>query len=811
MLVWGVKESSANAPPPRDVGRDRKSSYIGVSPSEESSALDLSEQLQRTLGDTYTIERELGGGGMSRVFLAEERRFGRKVVIKVLPPDVAGAISAERFEREIQLVARLQHPHILPLLTAGEADGSLYYTMPFVQGETLRERIVREGRLPLEDALRIAAEVADALACAHRNGVVHRDVKPENVLLSAGHAVVADFGIAKAISASKTKVAGRGGDPGITQLGMSLGTPAYMSPEQAAGEPDLDGRTDIYSLGCVLYEMLAGCQPFTGPSAAAVIAKRFTETPAPLRTIDRAIPVEAERLVARAMGREPSDRFATAEEVLQALAAASSSRPGPHPTDEDKPSVAVLPFANLSSNAEDEYFSDGMTDEVINALAHLPGVRVAARTSAFVFKGQRVDLRNIAEQLRVQTILEGSVRRAGSRVRISVQLIAAADGLHLWSERYDRELADVFALQDEIAQAICRALEQRLGRPAAATSSREIPPVLPDRTARTAVNPAAYDIYLRGRFLFEQHSATDAIACFERAIAVDPNFALAHAWCAWSNILAANLNMLPALAAYPRGRTEAERALALEPGLPEALLAEAFVAWWFDWDMARAQTLVREVLTLAPGLPNAHELLALTLLSAEQFGEGVQSIERAYELDPLSDFMLYDFALSLHFAGEPTRAIDVLRPALVRSPGNGLLHLLLGTALFVADRLPEARTALERGRELTPAGAQFRGTLVCVLAAMGDAEGARHRLGEVEEQAERGMGSAVEVACGYHWLGDDEVAYGWLERAFEARTLWMTFLHLEPRLRRMRGTQRFEALVQRVGVAPVRESLQGSA
>ncbi len=785
-----------------------RSSYIRASPSEGILAPDLREQFQRTLGDTYTIERELGGGGMSRVFLAEERRFGRKVVIKVLPPDVAGAISAERFEREIQLVARLQHPHILPLLTAGEADGSLYYTMPFVQGESLRERIVREGRLPLEDALRIASEVADALACAHHDGIVHRDIKPENVLLSAGHAVVADFGIAKAISMSKTKVGAPSGDPGLTQLGTSLGTPAYMSPEQAAGEQDLDGRTDIYSLGCVLYEMLAGRQPFIGPSAAAVIAKRFTETPAQLRTIDSAIPVEAERIVVRAMGREPSDRFATAEEMVHALAAASASRSGPHRTGDDKPSVAVLPFANLSSNADDEYFSDGMTDEVINALAHLPGIRVAARTSAFVFKGQRVDLRNIAQQLCVQTILEGSVRRAGSRVRISVQLVGAADGLHLWSERYDRELADVFALQDEIAQAISHALEEQLGGGVGATRSRETPPERPDRTTRAPVNPAAYDIYLRGRFLFEQHAATGAIASFESAVALDPNFALAHAWCALSNMLAANFNMLPALTAYPRGRAAADRALALEPDLPLALLARAFVAAWFDWDNARAERLVRDVLALAPGLTYAHELLGWTLVSAERLEEGVESLERLYALDPLSDFMLYNLALTLHFAGEPARAIDVLRPALVRSPGNGGLHLLLGTALFHSDRLPEARTALERGRELTPANAQLRGTLVCVLAAMGDTEGAQHRLVEVEEQAERGVGSPFEVACAYHWLGDDERAYAWLDRAFQARSVWMTFLHLEPRLRRMRGTQRFEELVKRIGIAPVHESVQ---
>ena len=558
---------------------------------------------------------------MSRVFLAEEVRFGRKVVIKLLPADFAGTINAERFEREIQVVARLQHPNILPLLTAGEAGGFLYYTMPFVEGESLRERIRREGRLPVTDSLRIASEVADALACAHRGGVVHRDIKPENILLSAGHAVVADFGIAKAIAASRTTTTRPSDEASLTQVGTSLGTPAYMSPEQAAGEEDLDGRTDIYSLGCTLYEMLAGCQPFTGPSAAAVIAKRFTQSPTSLRTLNNAISVDAERLIARAMEREPSDRFGTADELLLALSAAVASPSGAGHSD-DKPSVAVLPFANLSANADDEYFSDGMTDEVINTLSHLADIRVAARTSSFAFKGQRVDLRDIARKLGVQTILEGSVRRAGSRVRISVQLVGAADGLHVWSDRYDRELADVFALQDEIAHAIGQALKRELGRGSTDSTPKEIAPKPADRAIRGPVNPAAYDIYLRGRFLFEQHSALDAIAYFERAIAIDPSFAQAHTGYAWANMLAANLNMLPARTAFPRAREAADRALALEPEQPEAIIGQAFVAWWFDWDISRARSLNEQVIALAPGMPNAHELRALILISAEQFEEG---------------------------------------------------------------------------------------------------------------------------------------------------------------------------------------------
>jgi TolB-like protein/Flp pilus assembly protein TadD len=670
--------------------------------------------------------------------------------------------------------------------------------MKLLRGQSLSQVVKERGRLGPSDVRRILTETGSALWYAAKRNVVHRDIKPENILLSAGHAVVADFGIAKAISVSKTEVAGQSDAPSLTQLGASLGTPAYMSPEQAAGEPDLDGRSDIYSLGCVLYEMLSGRQPFTGPSAAAVIAKRFMEIPAPLRTIDSGISLGAELVVSRALEREPSDRFASATDFLHALVAAATTSSGPQRVSEDKPSVAVLPFTNVSSNADDEYFSDGMTDEVISALAHLPNVRVAARTSTFVFKGQRVDLRQIAQQLHVQTVLEGSVRRAGSRVRISVQLVAAADGLHLWSERYDRELADVFAMQDEIAQTICAALEDRFGRATAPTQSRELPV---SRIQRAPVDPAAYDVYLRGRFFFEKFAAIEAMTCFEQAIALDPDFALAHAGYAWTNLLAPNINLMRAVDAYPRARAAADRALALQPDLPEALLAHAFVAWWFEWDDARAETLVRKVMTLAPALPNAHELYGLILIGRGSFKEGIRSLEHSRALDPLSDLILYDLAFGLYFAGEPTRAIDVLQPVIARSIGIPGAHFLLGAALFVVNRLPEARAAVERGRDLAPPNAQYRGALVCVLAAMGDTAVARQRLHELEELAERGAISAVEVACGYHWLGDDDAAFAWLERAYQARELWMTFLHLEPRLQGLRTTPRFEALVQRIGVA----------
>jgi serine/threonine-protein kinase len=758
----------------------------------------LHDRLQAHFRGTYTIVRELGGGGMSSVFLADEERFGRQVVIKVLPADVSGAVSVERFEREIALAARLQHPHIVPLLTAGDADGLLYYTMPYVQGETVRDRIVKNGRLPIADALRIAIEVADALVCAHQAGVVHRDIKPENLLLSAGHAMVADFGIAKAISTARTTIGVRD-DARLTQLGTAIGTAAYMSPEQAAGDSDLDGRSDIYSLGCVLYEMLAGRQPFTGPSAAAVIAKRFSEVPAGLRTVDGAIPADLESVVTRAMARERRDRFPSAGDALRALTSATVQL-GSRVAD-DKPSVAVLPFTNTSGNPDDEYFSDGMTEEVINALAHLSGIRVAARTSSFVFKGQRVDLRSIAEQLRVQTILEGGVRRAGHRVRISVQLVSASDGLHLWSERYDRDLADVFALQDEIGQAIAAALDQRLGT-AAVAARREVRPDGPDRAARAAVVPEAYDVYLRGRFFFEQHQPLEAIDRFQRATALDPTFALAHTWTGYANILAANLHLMPARTGYPRARAAADQALALDPQLADAILTRAFVALWFDWDRPNAERLARDLTRLAAELPMVHELRGWTLLVAEQFADGVAALERAYELDPLSDFMLHNTAFGLTLSGNPERAIELLHPGLSRSPRNSSLHLALGFALAAAGRATEARATLERARHLLPTNLWLMGTLAGVLAAAGEGERARVLLAEAEERAGSGEASAIEVACIHHALGNDDGAFLWLERAFNARDLWMCWLHLDPRLRALHDDSRFAALIRRVGMAP---------
>jgi len=406
---------------------------------------DLASRLEVALTGRYAIERELGHGGTAIVFLGRDPKHERLVAIKVLRPELAMALGAERFLREIKVTARLNHPHILPLLDSGEAGGFLYYAMPYVEGESLRDRLVQEHQLPVEEALLIAREVADALEYAHQHGVVHRDVKPENILLSAGHAVVADFGIARAIQAA--------GDQTVTQTGILLGTPAYMSPEQVAGESELDGRSDIYSLGCVLYEMWAGAPPFAGSSAQAVMAMRLTQRPSAVSSVRDAIPLWGSRAVARALALDPADRYTTAAQFAAALIAPEPGSPAPRDASIEK-SIAVLPFTNMSSDAEIEYFGDGIAEEIINALAQLPGLRVAGRSSAFSFKGKHEDLRVIGDKLSVATVLEGSVRKAGAQLRITAQLINVADGYHLWSERFDREAADVFAIQEEIARTI---------------------------------------------------------------------------------------------------------------------------------------------------------------------------------------------------------------------------------------------------------------------------------------------------------------------------------------------------------------------
>jgi len=595
--------------------------------------------LAAALADRYRIEHELGRGGMATVYLAHDLRHDRSVALKVLNSDLSALLGAERFTQEIRVTARLRHPHILPLYDSGEAAGALYYVMPLVEGESLRARMEREPPVSVEEAVRLTREVADALAYAHDHGVIHRDIKPENILLENGHALVADFGIARASAAP--------GDPRLTRAGLSMGTPLYMSPEQASGEPDFDGRSDLYSLACVLFEMLAGQPPFTGSTPEAVLVQRFTRPPPRVSSTRPSVPASVDVALHRALARAPADRFDSMTRFASALTGPVVTVAG----DQAK-SIAVLPFTCMSTEADTEYFGDGMAEEIINALTQLPGLKVAARTSSFSFKGKNEDLRQIGEKLGVSTVLEGSFRRAGKRIRVTAQLIEVATGYHLWSERYDREYADVFAIQDEIATGIAAKLKVTL----AAGSHEQL--VRPG-----TANVEAYDLYLKGRKA-TRHRGPElwkAVDWFEQAIALDPDFALAHAGMAQALTLATFWGLTPSSPVRDRALTAAARALASDPQLPEAHHANGVTALLLAYDRDTARRSWERAIELDPSNPESHILHAMFHLTyVRQDGAAAErELRAAIAQDPESSYAYTSLAVSLSFGGRAVEAIPV--------------------------------------------------------------------------------------------------------------------------------------------------------
>jgi serine/threonine-protein kinase len=617
------------------------------------------------------------------------------VAVKVLRPELTESLGRERFLREIRMAAKLSHPHILALYDSGAADGALYYVMPYVDGQSLRDRL-GAGLLPVADAVRIAEDVLSALAHAHARGVVHRDIKPENILLAGGtHALVADFGIGSAVSDA-------GGET-LTQVGVSVGTPAYMSPEQAVGEA-VDGRSDLYSLGCVLYEMLVGEPPFTGPNVQAVIAKRFVQFPADVMALRDGVPRPVARAVQKVLARTPIDRFHTAAETIAALREVDA--PAPVRATAPPQSIAVLPFDNLSADKENEYFGDGIAEEIISALAGIDGLQVAARTSAFSFKGRHDDLRVIGEKLNVATVLEGSVRKAGNRLRITVQLIAVADGYHLWSERYDRELVDVFAVQDEIASAIAAKLQVTFDRPAKA-----------ERGPATPKQVEAYEAYIKGRVAMSRRvMMPEAARSFERVIALEPHNAKAHASLAETFRLLANFGIVSPTEAIPRAKASIARALELDPRLAEAMSTAAVVAIAFDNDPERAITLWERTLELDPKLAEARVMYAQYGLLFHRNDErrAVAEARRAVDDDPRSGIVLALAAQTLGMAG---RLHDARRLALEAAEIDDQSTLTNATATLVLAEAGEGDDALRFAqRTLSLSGRATLGLAVCAVA-----------------------------------------------------------------------------------------------
>ena len=751
---------------------------------------DLAETLSAALRTRYMVRRELGRGGMATVFLARDVRHERDVALKVLRQDLG--IGADRFLREIKVAAGLRHPHILPLHDSGEVGELLFYVMPYVAGLSLHDRLATDRTLAPRDGLLIAAEVAEALAYAHRHGVVHRDIKPGNILLEDGHAVVTDFGIARALSAA--------GDERITHAGIAVGTPAYMSPEQAAGSDDVDGRSDVYSLGCVLFEMFSGAPPFKGSTPMAIMSARILTAAPSLRAVAPDITDELDAIVAKSLATDPAARYQTADEFAAALRVlAVSPRTASHLAVAPlSASIAALPFTNMSADKDTEYFADGITEEIINALAKLDGLRVASRTSAFAFKGTDIDIRRIGEQLGVATVLEGSVRRAGNQLRITAQLINVRDGYHLWSERYDREMNDVFAIQDDIAQAIVGILKVKLAR-------QSDPRIVKAHTA----NLEAYNLYLEGRFHWIRRGASLLVAerCFARAVTLDPQFALAHASLADAHNLIGWYRMASPVEAFTRATAAATRAIALDGTLAEAHTALAFAQTNYHWDWASAERSYKTALALNPAYPTAHHWYAEFLMARGRTRDAVDEARQAQELDPLGLIINTVRSMAHYFDRDFSASVAEARRTLAMDQTFAPVLIWLGLAHLMAGEHREAIRVFEDERRLSGELASTDAFRAVAHARGGDRAAASRLLDELRGKSATRYVAAFDFALIEYELGEHDRALESLERAIEERSLWLNWAQHDPLLDEMRKDARFvRALTEALAQSPVHAS-----
>ncbi len=766
---------------------------------------------------------------MSRVFVAHERTLDRNIVIKVLPAEMSASVSLERFKREIQLAARMQHPHIAPLHSAGETSGLPFFTMPFIEGESLRARLVREGELPVLEAVRIFRDVASALAYAHTHGVAHRDIKPENILLSGGSAVVTDFGVAKALEAS---VAESGHN--LTSHGVALGTPAYMAPEQASADPATDHRADIYSLGAVAFEMLAGDPLFGRRTAGATIAAHMSEAAPVLSTRRPAVPDALSDLVAKCLQKRPADRPQSAAQIVEALdsiysgstAAATSARvparrsprtalfvaallvviagiagvvfarqrsaiPAATATTSGVRALAVLPFVNVGGNSQDEYFSEGMSDELSTALSKIPGLRVASRTSTFAAgAANHTDLQEIGRRLHVDAVLEGRLRRAGNRLRLTAQLTNVGDGLAIWSESYEREVKDVFAVQDDISHSIAEALRLAMS-----------PAVKGAEKGHGTTDVQAYDLFLRGRYFWYHRDLPKAIDYLERATARDPGFARAYSALATSYILLPEYSDNPPPDALDRSRAAASRALKLDSAQAEAYTALG-LAFVRDWDWKRAEAALQRAITLEPGHATAHQWMGELLFEIGRTPESIAEMRKAAELDPLAPIPSVALCFALYLGRQPKAALSEGLRAVELAPKLGIAHRVLSGAYLMTGDTARAIAEIRESFRLDSGLALRAGQYAYVAGVTGDLATARRLLKDLELRSRTQPVSRGALLMAYLGLGDRERALHELERAVATHDIFLAEYPIvsDPIMDPLRRDPRFDRVLKAIGV-----------
>jgi eukaryotic-like serine/threonine-protein kinase len=780
--------------------------------------VDLLSRAQSALGDRYGIERELGRGGMAVVYLAEDLKHHRRVAIKILKPELSQSLGTERFLREIEIAAQLTHPHILPLHDSGEAGGLIYYVMPYIEGESLRDRLNREKQLPLEDTVRIVRDVADAVAYAHGMGVIHRDIKPENILLSAGRAVVSDFGIARAIDAA--------GTDRLTESGLALGTPAYMSPEQTSSDETLDGRSDIYSLGCVAYEMLGGQPPFTGPSPQAVLARHSVDPVPHLRTLRQTVSADLQRAVERALAKVPADRFRTAAQFAETFerAAASDAQPPASTRFRNRPralaasallalllsgggwwifarfpgldssriaSLVVLPLENLTQNPDQEYFVAGMHDALIGELARIGALRVISRTSAMRYKNSGKSVPEIARELNVDAVVEASVLRAGDSVQIRAQLIRALpQEEHLWAQAYQRDIRDVLAIHGDVARAIAQEIKVTL---------------TPQEQTRLAgsrrVNPETYEAYLRGMFHLNQFTPEGfekGLAYLHEAVTQDPDDPLANAGLALGFSLVASHSPTPPPNAFEQAKAAAVRALELDESMAEAHGALAEIKLYRDWDWAGAERAFRSALELNPSLAPAHAHYAWYLNLVGRQDEAVAEMKRAQQVDPLTPLWQTWLGDILWSVGRYHEAIAPAKKALELNPDFPWAFLTLGIAYAGTGMYDEAIAA---HRKAVAANPEWSWALGQTLVLAGRSGEARKIVADLER--ENTPMAAFGLVTIYTALGDKSKALRWAEAAYRLRHPWAPWFSVISMFEPLWDDPRFEDLRRRMNLSAI--------
>lgn len=744
----------------------------------------------------YDILEELGRGGMGRVYKVFDKRLKEEVALKLLRPDIADDPQVvERFSNELKFARKIVHKNVGRMYDLSEAEGVLYITMEFVPGEDLKAFIKRAGQLSIGKTVAIIEQVCEGLVEAHKLGVVHRDLKPQNIMIDkSGNAHIMDFGIARSLSAE-----------GITDAGVVIGTPEYMSPEQVGGE-DVDQRSDLYSLGIILYEMVIGRVPFHADSAFAVGMKHKSEKPQAPQTIDPQIYDSLNRMILRCLEKDKERRFQSAEEILSELKVIKESITttreisrelktvtAPRAQETEEKSIAVLPFVDLSPQKDHEYFCDGLAEELINSLTHISELRVPARSSSFSFKGKDLDIREVGKTLNVETVLEGSVRKAGNRLRITAQLINVADGYHMWSERYDRDMDDIFAIQDEISLAIMDNLKLKL--------------IKGEKTKivkRHTENKEAYNLYLKGRYFWNRRHEDDtkkAIECYQQALEKDSFYSLPYVGIADVFNVLGLWTFIDPKEAFSKAKAAVSKALELDDSLGDAYTSLGFINMCFEWKWAEAEKNYKRGIELNPKNAYAHAWYSIYLMGQKRHDEAVEESQEALELEPLSPLMnaILGLVVGIGIGGDTVKGREQLHKALEMEPNLPMGHLWVGLIYLMAPN--DYGKAIIHFQKATQLGMTFAlGGLGWSLALSGKMNKAAKILDQLDEIANQRYISPFQKALVFLGLEKSDEAFEYLELAYKQREPFLAFFFLVWVPGSVRSDPRYIAILKKIGL-----------